>query len=868
MIALQDIRRAKILVVDDEPVNVQLLEFLLKTTGYENVTSTYDPRQVVALHLAHRFDLIILDLHMPGMDGFDVMEALKPLESDSWLPVLVVTAEPDKKLAALEAGARDFIGKPFDTVEVMTRIRNLLEVRLLHRESRDYGNQLEHEVRERTAELERFRAAMDATPDALFLIDTASMAMVDVSQGACRMLGFSRDALLRIDPVALGLATRSQLARHLGETAGKQEGEPEADIVDTELMRAGGEGSVPVEISWKLQEHDVDGNAQRMLIAVARDTTERIQAQERLRHAASYDALTGLPNRTLFFEHLRDTIELAQDKNWRVAVLCITLDRFKVINDSLGTVLGDELLGQFSTRLVRCAGTRDAVGRLGGDEFALILTMPRDQQDAVNMANDVRESLRLPFDLHGQQAALTASIGIAMYPDDTVEPSILIKYADTAMVRAKEAGRDGYRFFTAGMNVQVLARLDLELALRSALEDNQFVLHYQPKLELNTGRIAGAEALLRWNRPGYGLVYPAEFVPVMEETGLVVRVGEWIIDEACRQIAAWSAAGVRDMRVAVNVSSRQFVEGDLEGVVRAALDKHGVEPSLLELELTESALMSNAEHTTEVLTRLKAIGLRVGIDDFGTGYSSLAYLKRFPIDKLKIDIAFVRDIVTNPDDAAIALAIISMAHSLHMQVVAEGVETRAQMAYLRRHRCDEIQGFHFSRALPPAQLAELVLANRAQPDEPQQVDDRVQTLLIVDDDPTVLTALHRLFRRDGYRVLTASSPAEGFELLALYRVHVILCDQRMPVMSGTEFLSKVKEMYPETIRIILSGYTGVDSVLDSINRGAIYRFYTKPWDDQQLRDNIRLAFRHYWMTYGPYDDRKTPREEDAQGEAA
>jgi diguanylate cyclase (GGDEF)-like protein/PAS domain S-box-containing protein len=864
MITLQEIRRAKILVVDDEPVNVQLLEYLLKTTGYENVLSTYDPRQVVALHLKHRFDLIILDLHMPGMDGFDVMEALKPLESDSWLPVLVVTAEPDKKLAALEAGARDFIGKPFDTVEVMTRIRNLLEVRLLHRESRDRGNQLEHEVRERTAELERFRAAMDATPDALFLIDTASMAMVDVSEGACRMLGFSRDALLRIDPVALGLATRSQLERHLGEAAEAEKAgeEPEADIVETELMRAGGEGSVPVEISWKLQEQDLDGSAHRMLIAVARDTSERIQAQERLRHAASYDALTGLPNRSLFFEHLRDTIELAQDKNWRVAVLCITLDRFKVINDSLGTALGDELLAEFSTRLARCAGSRDAVGRLGGDEFALIQTMPRDQQEAVNRANDVRDALRLPFDLHGQQAALTASIGIAMYPDDTTDPGTLVKYADTAMVRAKEAGRDGYRFFTAGMNVQVLARLDLELALRSALEDNQFVLHYQPKLELNTGRIAGAEALLRWHRPGYGLVYPAEFVPVMEETGLVVRVGEWIIDEACRQIAAWSAAGVRDMRVAVNVSSRQFVEGDLEGVVRAALERHAVEPGLLELELTESALMSNAEHTTEVLTRLKALGLRVGIDDFGTGYSSLAYLKRFPIDKLKIDIAFVRDIVTNPDDAAIALAIISMAHSLHMQVVAEGVESRAQMAYLRRHRCDEIQGFYFSRALPAEQLAEMVLANRAQPHQAPEIDDRVQTLLIVDDDSGVLAALHRLFRREGYRVLTAQSTDAAFDYLAQYKVQVILCDQRMPVMSGTEFLSKVKEMYPETIRIILSGDTALDAVLDSVNRGAIYRFYTKPWNDQQLRDNVRLAFRQYWMEHGPYDDRKAPREGD------
>jgi len=316
---------------------------------------------------------------------------------------------------------------------------------------------------------------------------------------------------------------------------------------------------------------------------------------------------------------------------------------------------------------------------------------------------------------------------------------------------------------------------------------------------------------------------------------------------------------VRDVRVAVNVSSRQFVEGDLEGDIRAALRKHGVDPSLLELELTESALMSNFEHTVQVLESLKAMGIRIAIDDFGTGYSSLAYLKRFPIDKLKIDIAFVRDITTNPDDAAIALAIISMAHSLHMQVIAEGVETRAQMAYLRRHRCDEIQGFHFSRALPAGQLAQLVRKNRETPDRPTSDDSNVQTILVVDDDVDTLTALHRLFRRDNYRVLTASTPTEAFELLALYRVQVVMCDQRMPVMSGTEFLSKVKEMYPDTMRIILSGYTGINTVLESINRGSIYRFYTKPWNDAELRDNVRLAFRHYWMEHGPYDDRKVPR---------
>ena len=863
MITLDDIHRAAILIVDDQPVNVQLLEYLLTNTGYTNVSSTTDSTSVAGLHQANRYDLIILDLHMPNMNGFDVMEALKPLETESYLPVLVVTAEPDKKLQALEAGARDFVGKPFDPVEVLTRIRNMLEVRLLHRESRSYGIRLEQTVRERTAELQRFRSSVDATADAIFLIDPGSMAFVDVNEGACRMLGYSREALLAIGPEELGLASAGELA---GQAARSDDGRGDPDLIEAQLARADGQ-LVPVETYW--QAHALDSS--RVLIAVARDISERVLAAQRLRHMASYDSLTGLPNRTLFYQTLHEAIELAHDKQWRIAVLFIALDRFKIVNDSLGAELGDELLRQFGGRLVQCVRIRDTVGRLGGDEFALILTMTRNQQDAINVANEVREALRAPFDLHGQQAGLTTSIGIAMYPDDATDPETLVRYADTAMVRAKEAGRDGYRFFTAGMNVQVLARLDLEVALRRALEQNEFALYYQPKVNLSTGRISGAEALLRWNRPGYGLVYPAEFIPVMEETGLIVRAGAWIIDQACRQIAQWVANGTGELRVAVNVSSRQFVEGDLEADVRAAIARHNVDPSLLELELTESALMSNAERTIGVLTNLKALGIKIAIDDFGTGYSSLAYLKRFPIDKLKIDIAFVRDITVNPDDAAIALAIISMAHSMKMQVIAEGVESRAQMAYLRRHRCDEIQGFHFSRPLPPREMADMLVSNRALPAEPESTESSRQTLLLVDDDVNVLSSLHRLFRRDNYRILTALSPAEGFEMLALHQVHVVVCDQRMPIMSGTEFLSKVKEMYPDTIRIILSGYTGLDAVLDSINRGAIYRFYTKPWDDTQLRDNIRLAFHHYWLMNGARDERASARNgppADAAGMAA
>jgi diguanylate cyclase (GGDEF)-like protein len=869
MITQADILNAKILIVDDQAVNVQLLEYLLTSSNYTAVSSTTDPRVVAPWHEQNRYDLIILDLQMPGMSGFAVMEALKPLEAEAYLPVLVVTAQPDHKLAALEAGARDFVSKPFDPIEVLTRIRSMLEVRLMHREAKNYNVLLEQTVRERTADLQRFRSAMDATADAIFLVDTASLALVDVNEGACRMLGYSREQMLAPDPVAapasaaggpaaqspaqlpvlarIGLGSRDELAVRCKQARDAAKSDARAPALSEQELSRADLAAVPVELYWQI--HTEEGG-RSTLICVARDITERRLAEERLRHLAHYDSLTGLPNRTLFYQTLNDAIELARDKEWRIVVLFIALDRFKNVNDSLGTGAGDELLRQFSNRLVQCVRIRDTVGRLGGDEFALILTMKRDQQDAVLVANEVREALRAPFDLDGHPAALTASIGIAMYPDDATDPETLVKYADTAMERAKQAGRDGYRFFTAGMNVQVLARLDLEMALRRALDEDEFVLHYQPKVNLNTGRISGVEALIRWQRPGVGLVYPGEFVPVLEDTGLIVRAGAWIVDAACRQIAAWNRSLVGPVHVAVNISSRQFIEGDLEAEVQAALERHGVPCELLELELTETALMTNAERTIGVLTRLKEAGVKCAIDDFGTGYSSLAYLQRFPIDKLKIDIAFVRHITTNPNDAAIALAIISMAHSLKLRVIAEGVEGRAQLEYLRRNRCDEIQGFFFSRPLPPDELGQLIEAGKGLPPDPNQLAEPPQTLLIVDADVNVLSSLHRLFRRDGYRILTAVSPAEGFELLALYPVQVIVCDQRMPVMSGTEFLSKVKEMYPDTIRIILSGYTGLEAVLDSINRGAIYRFYTKPWDDTQLRDNIRLAFHHYWLMHG------------------
>jgi diguanylate cyclase (GGDEF)-like protein/PAS domain S-box-containing protein len=801
MITQDDILNARILVVDDQEVNVTLLVYLLTNTGYTNVMSVRDPFQVEALHREHAFDLILLDLHMPGMSGFDVMEVLRPLEQETWLPVLVVTAEPDKKIKALEAGARDFISKPFDAVEVLTRIRNMLEVRLLHRESLNYGAMLERTVQERTAELQRFRTAMDATADAIFLIDTRTNKLIDASGGACRMLGYTRANLLRAGSAAIGLGSPGELHQQAAE----------AKLIRADQM------TVPVEVTWLVRPMD----GVPTMIAVARDISERLIAAQRLKHLAHYDRLTGLPNRTLFFQTLQDAIAIARDKRWRIAVLYMTLDRFKVINESLGAALGDELLRQFSNRLVQCVRVRDTVGRLGGDEFALILTMsPSQQNDAVEVAEQVRDMLRASFELDGHEAVLTASIGIAMYPEDATEAENLVKYADVAMARAREAGRDGYRFFTAGMNVQVVARLELELALRRALEHGEFLLHYQPKVNVVSGLIAGTEALLRWNRPGHGMVFPAEFVHVMEDTGLIVRVGDWIIDAACKQIARWRASGTGDVRVAVNISSRQFVEGDLENVVRQAVATHGIDPGLLELELTESALMNDAERTVQILDNIKRLGVTVSIDDFGTGYSSLAYLKRFPLDKLKIDIAFVRDVTVNPDDAAIAVAIINMAHSLHMKVVAEGVETMAQWSYLARQSCDEIQGFHFSRPLSPDDLSALVVYNRHAPVHAHVADMATPTILLVDGDVDSLSAVHRLLRADNYKILTAVSPADAFEQLALHPVQVVMSGQKLPGQDGQAFLDKVMAMYP----------------------GVVARFIEKPWDDLDLRHGVRAAF--------------------------
>jgi diguanylate cyclase (GGDEF)-like protein/PAS domain S-box-containing protein len=830
-------RPPTILIVDDEPHNRKLLETLLRPEGYATLCAA-SGEEALAMAAACPPDLILLDVMMPGMDGYAVAKALKGHAATVNVPLIMVTAHSERsaRLAGLDAGAEEFLTKPVDRAELWLRVRNLLRLKAFNDFLVNHSAILEQQVAARTVDLQRFRTAMDATADGIMLISRAAMCVVEANATASSMLGYTRAGLLRLAPSTIEGGDVEQLAALYDALIA---GHGANQFSEVTLRRADGVGLL-VEIHRQVQQFGADW----IIVTVFRDITERKNAEQRLHHLAHFDPLTALPNRTLFYDTLHKTLTMAEQGEWMAAVLFVDLDLFKNVNDTLGHAVGDQLLGQFSSRLLQCVRVRDVVGRLGGDEFAILLIMQKEKA-AVLVADKIRDVLRVPFQLGGHQVTLTASVGITVFPNDATDAETLIKYADTAMYRAKQAGRDTYRFFTAEMNEEVLARLEIETALRRAVENEEFILVYQPKVQLNSGRIAGLEALLRWRRPGHGMVSPLAFIPVLEETGLIVQVGRWVIASACRQIALWMRSGVGAMQVSVNVSGRQFVGGDLEADVVKALDDFGVPPELLELELTESSLMANTDRTIAALKNLKRRGVRISIDDFGTGYSSLAYLRRFPIDKLKIDIAFIRHVTSNPDDSAIVLAILSMAHSLKLEVIAEGVETAAQLSYLARHRCDQIQGFYFSRPLPLDEVEALILGHQELAIPGMASAAARRTLLLVDDDSFALSVLHSVLQQDGYDILLADSAADGFEKMASHPVQVVLCDQNMPDMTGIEFFSRVKSMYPDCLRIVLSGSCDLAEITEEMNTGAIHRFYPKPWDNKVLRENVREAFRYH-----------------------
>ena len=693
-----------ILVVDDDAGGRRLTRATLCKAGF-NVIEAADGHLALEQLRAGLPDLVLLDVSMPVMDGFTACEALRRLPGGERVPVVMMTGLDDVESIdrAFLVGATDFITKPINWTILAHRVRYMLRASAAI-------NDLDLN-RRRLSNAQRIGEMGDWEWD-------LRNDRVVPSEQALRIFGHAIQAqdlsfeqfVSHLHPDDLP-RLRDACARAVGP----------CDNFSTDHRICDANGQVRhVRQQVEVVDRDESGLPLRLAGAV-HDITRRRDAEEQIRRLAYYDPLTGLPNRLLFTEQLHQAIQHAERNHQQLAIMFVDLDHFKRVNDTLGHGAGDELLRLVSARLSASLRGQDMVGRLegdveassiarlGGDEFIVMLSGMHRPADAASVARRLVDALAEPVVVGGTEIFVGSSVGIAMYPNDGVDIDTLLMNADTAMYRAKEAGRGGFQFYDRWMNARALDRLMMESQLRRAMDRSEFVLHYQPRVDVATGRIVGAEALIRWQHPEKGLVQPLEFIPLVEDTGLVIPIGEWAIGEVCRQIAAWQAFGIEAVSVAVNLAATHLRERGLPELVQQQMQAHGLRPGLLEIEVTESILLVEPELSLLTAERLNAMGVRLSIDDFGTGYSSLSYLKRLPIHALKIDRSFVRDLAHDPDDAAIITAIIAMAHSLKLKVVAAGVETEAQLAFLRARQCDEYQGFLLRRPMVAEAFGELLM---------------------------------------------------------------------------------------------------------------------------------------------------------------
>jgi diguanylate cyclase (GGDEF)-like protein/PAS domain S-box-containing protein len=544
-------------------------------------------------------------------------------------------------------------------------------------------------------DLLRFRAALDSSVDAIYLIDTSDMHFVDANRAGWEVVGYDREEFLRLR--LIDLAKGHSLESLKQEVQNVLDDASNRAMIETIHHRKDG-STFPVEITLRALAPSNDSSRNdNLVVALARDVTEHKQTEAELNRLAYYDMLTGLPNRLLFNDRLHQAAFDARRRKRFVALMILDIDRFKVVNDTMGHVAGDQLLQEMAERLKHSVREGDTIARLGGDEFALIFTDIAEVRDIAQLAQSLLHRINQPLDIDGREVFSSASIGITLYPADTDDVDTLVKFADSAMYHAKEQGRNNYQFYSEDMTATAQERLRMESNLRRALERDELSLHYQPQVEIESGRIVGVEALLRWHDSNGKYISPTQFIPLAEETGLIVPIGEWVLNNACRQLKAWHAQGFPHLTIAVNVASRQFRDIKFGQTVRRTIEANNIPPHTLELEITESVLMDNSVQILGMLKDLKESGVSLAIDDFGTGYSSLSYLKRFPIDRVKIDQTFVRDLSIDTDDLAIVKAVIAMAKTLRLRVIAEGVETNEQLALLRSEGCHEYQGYLFAK---------------------------------------------------------------------------------------------------------------------------------------------------------------------------
>ena len=621
-------------------------------------------------------------------------------------PLLRLSSAADKLAlgdfsAALPPDTGDELGRLVRTFSTMRESRKSVEIEL-----NNLNASLESIVMSRISELREseayIHAVLDNASEGIIVIAEAG-AITSFNTAAEKIFGYNNEDVIGKD---FNILISSEVTDLSGKYHRYSE-ESESSLFGVAREVVGlrkNYSAFPLELKTT-QIHIQD---KLLFITTARDITDRKDAEQRISYMASHDALTSLPNRTLLQDRIQQTLVHNQRRNLQAAVLFVDLDKFKIINDSLGHDIGDELLKEAAARLVADVRSEDTVARQGGDEFIILLATISNPQDAAIIGQKILDSLCRPFFIKGKELLISASIGIAIFPDDGSDIENLLKNSDIAMYHAKESGRSNYQFFSAEMNQQAAEKQALSVDLRHAIERNELFLVYQPVVDMFSGNIGGMEVLLRWQHPLHGLISPVKFIPLAEETGLILPIGEWVIRTACNQIAEWKQAGIIVPRLAINLSPQQFRQKLLANTIAQILSETNTAASHIGIEITESMLVHNIDEVVETLLNLSNMGLEISIDDFGTGYSSLSYLKRFPINKLKIDKSFVDDIATHPDDAAIVKAIIAMAHGLSMKVVTEGVETAEQLKFLREQGCEQYQGYIFSKPLLPADALHLL----------------------------------------------------------------------------------------------------------------------------------------------------------------
>jgi diguanylate cyclase (GGDEF)-like protein/PAS domain S-box-containing protein len=707
--------KPRLLLVDDEPRALTSLQELLQRHGY-HLTLASTGGEALA-HLADaQFDLVLLDLRLPDLSGHQVMDCINQHAIDAKVIVLSGRVEIDAAIGSLKRGAYDYLRKPYSQEELFQTIHNALGQHRLEQANRRIARQLEKSER-------MYRYMVDASPDIIYMLDHEGR-FTFVNDRACALLGYRREELIGSHYAALVVEDDLDRACHVFNE--RRAGERASRNVELRVRCRAGAGPARAAdaavmtislnaIGMHLEEGEREPSAPAFVgtYGIARDVTSRKRAEEVIYHQAYHDILTGLPNRTLFKDRLGQAILQARRKDSEVAVMFIDLDRFKLVNDTLGHVKGDDLLQQVAARLKDCLRKGDTLARQGGDEFTIVLPELRGRADAGTVAAKFLERLHQPFDLDGNQVHISGSIGIAIYPEHGDSIDALLRHADIAMYAVKGEGKNGHAFYDPSMQEASHRKIALEQSLRKALERGELEMYYQPQVDAASGRIVGAEALMRWNHPVRGVLLPDEFLPLAEENGMMLPISEWMIGAVCGDMVRWMDVGDSAFKLSLNLSPQYLDRGDFFDKMRAALALHGIAPGRIEVEITENICIRNPQHAIEQLGKLGQLGVSVAIDDFGTGYSSLAYLHRFPVQTIKIDQSFVQQIGDEHGHYPVVLAIISISRGLHLHLVAEGVETEVQARYLRAHGCPTMQGFLFHRPMPLAHFVGLLPARCA-----------------------------------------------------------------------------------------------------------------------------------------------------------